>query len=341
MTAPVGPAVPFNHLFTLTDHRGVWQHAVGAVPDPDHGYCLDDVARTAIVAAQLDSADPRWHAVLHICCRFIDDALTDGPARNFMDRHGRWLDAPHSGDHVARAAWALGVLSTHHDAATAAWATTHLRHLAGVDLDRADLHPHVYTLLGIAASADPCSLASEATWRLDQLLDRIPRHGEWLWPEARIRYDAGRFPEALLAIGVSLERSVACTQGRRLLDWLSTIVTSTDGTHRYPGHLGLGPDDDLDQSGDEQPLEAAAYAAAHLAAVRATTDLITAAHHHQQAVQALRWFHGANRLRQPLGDPLTGACHDGLGATHRNHNRGAESTIAYAATTLAITTATR
>lgn len=46
-----------------------------------------------------------------------------------------------------------------------------------------------------------------------------------------------------------------------------------EGEHyRFPGHLGLGPDDDLHDSGDEQPLEAAAMIDAAAAAFEITGE---------------------------------------------------------------------
>jgi len=55
----------------------------------------------------------------------------------------------------------------------------------------------------------------------------------------------------------------------------------------------------------------------------------------------LDWFHGVNRLGVPMVDLDTGAGHDGLGATERNVNTGAESTIAYLMTALAVAQADR
>ncbi len=41
------------------------------------------------------------------------------------------------------------------------------------------------------------------------------------------------------------------------------------------------------------------------------------------------WFHGQNSLKEPLADPPTGACFDGLHPLGVNRNQGAESTLAY------------
>jgi len=46
------PAPTFTHLRTLTDAGGVYEHAEGVTPRPEHAYCLDDVARALVVVCR-------------------------------------------------------------------------------------------------------------------------------------------------------------------------------------------------------------------------------------------------------------------------------------------------
>ena len=39
----------FDHLERLTDDRGLFEHALHAVPRREHGYCVDDAARGLVV----------------------------------------------------------------------------------------------------------------------------------------------------------------------------------------------------------------------------------------------------------------------------------------------------
>jgi hypothetical protein len=94
----------------------------------------------------------------------------------------------------------------------------------------------------------------------------------WPWPEPRVRYDAGRVPQALIECGALLSISDVVDRGLGLLAWLDGITMSSGSATRFVGHLGLGPRDRLEDSGDEQPVEVAALAAAHLAAYRVTRD---------------------------------------------------------------------
>jgi hypothetical protein len=324
------------HLAALIDDRGIWQHATGVVPAPEHGYCLDDAARAAIVASRLARADPRWRPALSTCCRFMDDAIVEGRgARNFMDANGRWLDGPHHGDHVGRAIWALGALTRDADVGIADWARQRLPRLMAEQQAHgaADLPPRLYALLGVAECDEPDRVSPIAAVELAALNSRgRAASRSWPWPEPRVRYDAGRLPQALVSAGRTLDRPEAVAAGLRLLDWLTQVVDAGPWL-RFPGHLGVGPGESIDVSGDEQPLEVAAFAAAHAAATGSRGRRHV---HESYAVRALAWFRGDNRLGLPLAEPDTGGCHDGLGREARNDNQGAESTIAYVETVLTV-----
>ncbi len=54
MSAP-GPS--FEHLLRLSDEVGVFEHADGAIPRREHGYCVDDVSRALLVITR--EAEPR------------------------------------------------------------------------------------------------------------------------------------------------------------------------------------------------------------------------------------------------------------------------------------------
>ena len=98
----------------LVDDVGIVQHAHGVVPDRSTGYCVDDTARLAIVAMGLErrSGDPSYRRMLTSSVAFLLHAWhSDAPGMyNFMDYQRRWLGGPHDGDHVGRAAWALGAV---------------------------------------------------------------------------------------------------------------------------------------------------------------------------------------------------------------------------------------
>ena len=106
------PRARLSHLLTMVDDAGIIQHADGAVPQRASGYCTDDVARLAIVALGLarTTGAESHHRMLARSLGFLRYAWSPEARgmRNFMSYDRRWLDGPHSGDHLGRAAWALG-----------------------------------------------------------------------------------------------------------------------------------------------------------------------------------------------------------------------------------------
>jgi hypothetical protein len=52
--------------------------------------------------------------------------------------------------------------------------------------------------------------------------------------------------------------------------------------------------------------------------------------------ESFAWFLGANRLGLPLYDFSTAGCRDGLGAAEVNQNQGAESTLSFLLSLLAM-----
>ncbi|MCK7554473.1 hypothetical protein MKQ70_05425 [Chitinophaga sedimenti] len=59
-------------------------------------------------------------------------------------------------------------------------------------------------------------------------------------------------------------------------------------------------------------------------------------HHLEKMYTAYRWFLGENSLRVPLYDSETHGCCDGLQQGSVNRNQGAESTLAYLISHLAV-----
>jgi glycosyltransferase involved in cell wall biosynthesis len=324
-----------DHILALVDDCGVIQHANGVIPNRHTGYCVDDVARLAVVSLELErrTRDRVWAAILYRALAFLTDA-TDARGtgmRNFMSYDRRWLDVPHVGDHVGRSIWALG------DVLTTAWAPALVdpaQRLLGVlvqSLDR-ELSPRTaaYAALGLGR-LDPDRLDDDAHQLLarcvEQLLGAFEAHADddWSWFEDALAYDNARLSQALIVGGDALGRADAVAAGLESLAWLGDECGLGDGMLRLPGHHGRGRGEPAPGLGDEQPLDASAMVEAELSAFAVVGDTI----HRTRAQLAFEWFLGRNRLGRPLYDFATGGCCDGLGAEDVNANQGAESTLAF------------
>src|SRR5581483_12386805 len=161
---------------------------------------------------------------------------------------------------------------------------------------------------------------------VDQLADAYERTAEagWSWFEDELSYDNARLSQALISGASALGRSDLVALGLESLRWLGDESGLDDTYLRLAGHRGRRRDEPAQDSGDEQPLDAAALVEAELAAYAVTHD----PEHGVRAINAFGWFLGRNSLRRPLYDFATGGCSDGLGSEALNENEGAESTLA-------------
>ncbi len=327
-------SVRTDHLLTLVDDVGIVQHAHGVIPNRQSGYCVDDVARLAVVAVELARRgdEQTWTSIVYRALAFLRDAADERAGmRNFMSYDRRWLDEPHVGDHVGRSVWALGeLLETAWVPAVVGPTRRLLDALIGTLANGTSLRTDAYAALGLAR-LDPDRRDPDARLLLERIVDRLDAAYEtcasdgWRWFEDTLTYDNARLSHALIVGGAALGRDDAIETGLESLRWLGDESGLADGMLRLTGNHGRRRGDAAPGSGDEQPLDASALIEAELAAFNITGD----PEHGERAQHAFDWFLGRNRLRRPLYDFATGGCSDGLGRETSNDNEGAESTLAF------------
>jgi len=339
------PSIRSDHLLTLVDDVGIVQHADGVLPNRASGYCVDDVARLAIVALGLDreSDDRTFSRMVTLSLSFLRyawDAEAQG-MHNMMSYDRKWLDQPHSGDHLGRAVWALGVvIAAHPPRAVTAPSLRLLEELAPA-VERTDsMRTMAFAVIGLTRPP-PHSLTPLLRGVLDTLANRLLElysanaTADWRWFEPDLTYDNARLPQALIAAGHRLGNAAMLAAGLDALDWYGAqcgldspavrLVGNAWHRSRETPHAAL-----LD--GDEQPLDAAAL-------VESLTDALAATEQRtygERAVRAFEWFLGRNRLGEPVYDFATGGSHDGLALHSLNDNEGAESTLAFFQALLAL-----
>lgn len=318
----------FSAIERLADATGIMQHSRYSVPDPDHGYCVDDNARALILMhRRRDLADAIHDPWVRVFANFVARAWNPEARRfrNFMSYEGAWLEEAGSEDSCGRALWSLGVTAAEaRSPALRAWAAQLFEEAAAALIDLAWPRAMAFCVLGAAACGAGAEMAQAFADRLARLASAGARPG-WTWFEPELSYDNCRLPEALLRAGLMLDRNDLIDTGLETLAWIAARQTAPAGHFRAVGSESFGRAYCAPAQFDQQPLEAQGMVEACAAAFAATGDPAWIA----EAGKAWAWFHGANDGGVALGDPASGECYDGLTRTGANLNCGAESVLAY------------
>jgi len=332
----------FRAIERLSDSTGMLQHSVFAVPNREHGYCVDDNARALMLMSKLEHLDSathdRWWTIY---AAFVQDAWNPETAsfRNFMGFDRRWLEDRGSDDSCGRTLWAIAVTArdARHEESRR-WASALFDQVAAFAPNFTSPRARAFMMLAAAAmlEAHPGhGLCQQILANFgDELLALLAaaRRPDWAWFEIVLAYDNCRLPEALLRAGRALGRRDFTACGLETLEWIVGHQKTDDGRFRAVGSESFGRAYEPPLPYDQQPLEAQATIDACQIAYAVTGE----ERWREEAVRAYRWFLGDNDLAARMADPASGECFDGLTPAGPNRNRGAESVLAFHFATIAI-----
>jgi glycosyltransferase involved in cell wall biosynthesis len=330
------PDIKLDHLLSLTDDTGVLQHATFSIPDRNHGYCLDDNVRALIVSVTAHDLLPAADILVTLQNRylaFIAHAYNEatGWFRNFMSYDRCWLEDKGSQDSQGRTIWALGVCCALSKDEGCIALSTQFFH-KGIGAIEKMHHPRAlaFSLVGIHAYLTRFSGDSEVKRIREVAAEQLFTNfsgsttAEWPWFDELVTYANAKIPQALLLSGQWMQRNDMLTKGYELLDWLIGIQVRED--HFSPiGNNGWYRRYKEITRFDQQPIEAQAMMETCLLASRMSGT----EKYYKTAELTLNWFLGQNDLGQPLYVYKTGGCKDGLTPDGPNLNQGAESTLAW------------
>lgn len=315
------------HLERLTTADGLIQHAIHEVPDPTHGYSIDDSARALIVCLWHYNLyqDPAVLKLADIYFNFLVRAQTNtGAFHNFVSFVGEILDHEGSEDSQARAVWALGeTIALHPDEKIRSQARDLLEKTT---IDRHHKHSYIrakaYVLLGLVAAGE----TDRARVWADQLVAayQANRSDDWQWFENNLRYANGILPYALAKAAILLNDQELIKISAESFDWLDT-VSRENGVPAPIGQDGWYYRGQTKAIYDQQPLEAADMVLAAAELATATNDQ----KYSQLALEWLSWYFGHNTAGVSMIDKNTDGIFDGITPTGVNLNQGAESIVTY------------
>ncbi|MET0180258.1 MAG: glycosyltransferase family 4 protein [Novosphingobium sp.] len=334
-TMPPLSAVPgASGLLAMCDATGIYQHAIGIVPDRRHGYCLDDNVRALMLVLRAEALAPGERRQLATSyASFIQHAWNEdrGAFRNFMNFDRTWCEEIGSEDSNGRTVWALGeTIARGFDADWRSWGARWLDKALATMAEVGSPRAIAFAMLGCCAALRAGAGTPAATALLERggrvlhhLLD-ASRRPDWAWFETVLGYDNPRLSQALIEAGVALGRDDWRDAGLETLGWIAGQQIAASGHFRPVGSSGFGRDYTF-LPFDQQPLEAwaAVEAAASAHAVTGEDRWV------EHAITAYRWFFGGNDRGVVLADLASGRCRDGVTPQGVNENCGAESILAF------------
>jgi glycosyltransferase involved in cell wall biosynthesis len=333
------PAIKLDHLLRMTDHTGLLEHAVFAVPNYPEGYSTDDNARALIVAILLDAfgaAAPSGSADLasrYLAFLWLAFDPVTKRFRNCLSYERQWQEPEGSEDSHGRALWGLGtVLGRSKDAGLRGAAGRMFELAVPAALEFKSPRACAFALLGVLEYLDSfpgdCAALSASDALANRLLNSYGanRSEDWKWFESGLAYSNARLPQALVRAGVRAGNEEMVAAGIEALDWLVALQHCEVKGHFVPvGSQGFYSKSTERARFDQQPVEACAVVSACLQAYRATGK----GRWREEAWSAFNWFLGDNDLQIALYAPTTGGCRDGLHPDRANENQGAESTLSF------------
>jgi len=331
------PELKLDHLFTMCDHSGIFQHAIYNVPNFHEGYCTDDNARAfifTVLLEELGMSSPEVDRLSSSCLAFLWYAFDGNTCRfrNFMSYSRQWLELHGSEDSHARALWAVATAlgrskNTGHRNLCALLFQRGLPPVARFSSPRAwaftiiAIHEYLRTLSGdrvVSQMRDTLATMLSGLFHANASPD-------WVWFERIATYDNAKLSHAMILSGHWTSQGEMLDIGLNSLRWLLAAQTTADGHFAPVGCHGFWPRGGERARFDQQPLEAHAMISACREAFFVTRDDFW----RRAAHRCFDWFLGRNDLGLSLYDASTGGCRDALLQDHLNQNQGAESSLAF------------
>ena len=333
------PTIKLDHLYRMTDHTGIVEHAIFVVPNYPEGYSTDDNARALIVAIlleELGSTIPDGSLDLgarYLAFLWLAFDPTNKRFRNCLSYERQWQEPEGSEDSHGRALWGLGtVLGRSKDSGLRGAAGRLFELAVPAAVEFKSPRACAFALLGLQEYLDSFPGDRAALSASDSLANRLLNsyraiHStDWNWFENSLAYSNARLPQALIRAGMCSANDKMVSAGLEALEWLATVQRCEIKGHFVPiGSHGFYSKKTEKARFDQQPVEACAVVSASLQAYRATGKGCW----RKEAWSAFNWFLGDNDLQIALYDPTTGGCRDGLHPDRANENQGAESTLSF------------
>ncbi len=334
------PELSLAHLEKLTDDTGLYQHANFTIPNREYGYCTDDNARAVIAMTRhyAQYSEPQALRLLDTYFSFIIHSQnSDGTIRNFMNFDRSWFKNEPLNDAFSRVLWAFGTVMA--QPPSPAYLS-----IAKSCFDKSVEHIQkqlprgmAYSILGMCDYLKQFPGASDIKRQLELTADGLivqyeeNNYPDWEWFEDILTYDNAILPYALFVAGLTSGNKKYLEIAEKTCEFLLANIFNNE-YFSFIGCKGWYERGGTKATFDQQPIEAAST----VMMLRAAYDATQNDKYLTLQRKAFDWFLGQNELRIPVYDFRTKGCNDGLLRDGVNTNQGAESTLSFLLSLLAI-----
>ncbi|MET0573477.1 MAG: glycosyltransferase family 4 protein [Pedobacter agri] len=335
------PALNLNHINLLTDDTGIIQHARFGIPNLKEGYCIDDNARALIMALMAFEQDKNQKALklIPVYLSFIQYMQReDGNFRNFLSFNRNYLDEVGSEDSFGRTIWSLGYLiAVAPNNSYREFGRELFSHSVTHFKDLKYLRGKANTVIGIANFLSVHQGDELLITEINQLAKSLVssyhanKDGDWHWFEDILTYDNAILPLALLHHYEATGNQESYQIAMESIEFLNSF-SFENGYLNPVGNAGWMKKHSKNPIYDQQAIETMAMVLLYAKTFEITKDIKYLNMMHT----SYEWFLGKNSLHIPLYDFETNGCADGLQFNSVNRNQGAESTLAYFISHLAV-----
>jgi len=335
------PGLSFKHIKRLTDSTGIIRHAIFSFPNYSHGYSLDDNAR-ALLAASMSCK----HKKCKKTSSLVDTYLSfiqymqkpDGTFQNHLSYDRSKQEETVSDDCFGRTIWALGYLISNCQVHEYLESARRILLLAAPNFGKIkSLRGIANTLIGISYYLQAHRTDQVMGEKINQLVEKMNhsfsknKSKNWSWFEDSLSYDNAILPLGLLHACEYSQSDESKKVAFETMKFLSTELFAK-------GHLSIIGNNTWFEKGnikstfDQQPVDAMSMVLLYKKAYEITHNI----RFYTLMKKSLNWFLGENDLRVSLYDPDTRGCCDGLQINGTNRNQGAESSLAFIISNMAV-----
>lgn len=339
------PEISLNHIKRMTTEDGLIQFSAIATPNIQSGYTLDDNARALIAVTkhyQLTNEETDLE-LIDIYLKFILLCQQEnGSFLNYVDKDGNFT--PNNSnenleDANGRAIWALGEFISLKEIIP-----NNLIRKAKFSIEKALINIHKFRSPRAVSFAikglyfyNLDTQSPRINYIITSLADNLVSKyrgisdKKWKWFEDYLTYANSILPEAMLFAGLSTGSELYKNIAKTSFDFLLDLTFKEDQIKVISNQGWYHRGKVVNQFG-EQPIDVA-YT---ILALQTFYQVYEDENYKEKMKIAFDWFLGKNHLHQIVYNPKTGGCYDGLEENHINLNQGAESTISYLLSRLAL-----